>query len=166
MGLANAATIRVGQSAGRQDNSAVKQVIISANGLSAIFAVVSIAIYVTLGPQMIGVFLDPGEPSRIEVIEIGTVLLMVAALFQLADAGQVQALSHLRGLQDTRVPMLMAAFSYWVVGMPVSYALGFVFGGGGVGIWIGLTIGLLCAWALMGGRLFRMVFSQAASAKV
>jgi MATE family multidrug resistance protein len=159
MGLANAATIRVGQAAGRKDVDAVKQVIISANGLSAVFAVVSIMIYVTFGAQMIGVFLDPSEPSRAEVIQIGTVLLMVAALFQLADAGQVQALSHLRGLQDTRVPMLMAAFSYWVVGMPTSYVLGFVLNGGGVGIWTGLTIGLLCAWALMGTRLYRMVFS-------
>lgn len=163
LGLANAATIRVGQAAGRKDRGALRQVIISANMLSLAFALISIVIYLTLGPQMIGLFLDPGEPSRAEVISIGAVLLMVAAAFQLGDAGQVQALSHLRGLHDTRVPMVMAAISYWGVGLPASYALGFVVGWGGVGIWAGLTIGLACAWVLMGGRLYRMVFSSRAT---
>ena len=72
----------------------------------------------------------------------GTSLVMVAALFQLVDGLQVLALGLLRGVQDTTVPMVMATFSYWVIGLPVSYVLAFPFGMGAVGLWLGLVIGL------------------------
>jgi len=94
---------------------------------------------------MIGLFLDPAEPDRAAVIAIGTSLLAAAALFQLVDAGQVMALGLLRGVQDTRRPMVIAALSYWAVGVPVSYVLGFTYGLGGVGIWLGLAVGLALA---------------------
>jgi len=79
-------------------------------------------------------------------------LLAAAALFQLVDAGQVMALGLLRGVQDTRVPMIMAAISYWGVGVPASYVLGFPLGLEGVGIWLGLAIGLACAAMVMLAR--------------
>ena len=63
----------------------------------------------------------------------------------LMDAAQVMALGLLRGVQDTKVPMVIAAVSYWVVGVPVSYAMGFWLGWGGVGIWLGLAVGLALA---------------------
>ena len=72
-------------------------------------------------------------------------LLALAALFQLADAMQVMALGLLRGLQDTRVPMWLAAVSYWVIGIPCSYVLAFPLGYGGVGLWLGLVVGLVAA---------------------
>ena len=59
------------------------------------------------------------------------------------------ALGLLRGVQDTRVPMVMAVISYWMIGLPVSYVFGFTLGMGGVGIWLGLTIGLAAACAMM-----------------
>jgi len=70
---------------------------------------------------------------------------MVAALFQLADAGQAMAMGFLRGIHDTGQPMIIAAVSYWLVGLPTSYALGFIAGWGGVGIWSGLVVGLTVA---------------------
>ena len=74
---------------------------------------------------------------------------MVAALFQLVDGLQVLALGLLRGVQDTTVPMIMATVSYWVIGLPVSYLLGFTWGMGAVGIWLGLVIGLGIAAVLL-----------------
>ena len=73
----------------------------------------------------------------------------MAALFQLVDGAQVIALGLLRGVQDTAMPMVMAAFSYWLVGLPVSYVLGFVLGLDGIGVWLGLVIGLAFAAVLL-----------------
>lgn len=70
---------------------------------------------------------------------------MVAALFQLADAGQAMAMGLLRGVHDTRQPMIIAAVAYWLIGLPAGYRLGFTPGMGGTGIWLGLVAGLSAA---------------------
>ena len=62
---------------------------------------------------------------------------------------QVMALGLLRGVQDTRVPLLLAAVSYWVIGIPASWVLAFPMGYGGVGLWSGLVIGLAVAAVLL-----------------
>ena len=79
-------------------------------------------------------------------------MLAAAALFQFVDAGQVVTLGLLRWVQDTRVPMIIAAISYWVIGVPVSYLFGFTMGWGGVGIWLGLAVGLAFAAVFMLAR--------------
>jgi len=81
--------------------------------------------------------------------------MAAAALFQLVDAAQVMALGVLRGVQDTRVPMVIAGIAYWVIGVPVSYLLGVSFGLGGVGIWLGLAVGLAVAAVLLIWRFLR-----------
>ncbi|HAW49044.1 MAG TPA: MATE family efflux transporter, partial [Roseovarius sp.] len=86
---------------------------------------------------------------RDAVIAIGRTLLAAAALFQVVDAAQVMSLGLLRGVQDTRVPMVIAALSYWAVGVPASYVLGFTLGLGGPGIWLGLALGLALAGVFM-----------------
>jgi MATE family multidrug resistance protein len=68
---------------------------------------------------------------------------MIAGLFQLADGTQVVAGAALRGLSDTRVPMLLALAGYWLCGLPIAYACGFLLGWRGVGVWLGLAAGLL-----------------------
>jgi MATE family multidrug resistance protein len=83
-------------------------------------------------------------------------LLLMAGLFQLVDAAQVMALGLLRGLRDTRVPMIHAMISYWIVGVPCSYLLGFTLGYGGAGIWGGLVIGLAFAAVLMMHRFWKL----------
>ncbi|MEL7081420.1 MAG: MATE family efflux transporter, partial [Pseudomonadota bacterium] len=75
--------------------------------------------------------------------------------FQLVDGAQAVALGLLRGVQDTTVPMVLAGVSYWVVGLPTSYGLGFVAGYGAAGIWMGLVVGLACAAALLMLRFWR-----------
>ena len=73
----------------------------------------------------------------------------MAVLFQFADATQVMALGLLRGVQDRRVPMIMAAISYWLIGTPTSYLLAFPLGFGVVGLWLGLVVGLAAAAMIM-----------------
>jgi len=116
------------------------------------FAALTMVIYLTIPEILTGMFLDPDDPERPKIIAIGVVLLALAALFQIVDAAQVMALGLLRGLHDTRVPMIYAAISYWVVGMPAGYILGFQLGLGAVGIWLGLVIGLAVASVLLMAR--------------
>ena len=106
-------------------------------------------VFLAIPETLVGAFLDPDEPQRVAILAIGVSLLAMAALFQLADGAQVMALGLLRGVQDTRVPMIVAAISYWIVGMPVSYALGFNYDLGAVGVWLGLVAGLALAGILL-----------------
>lgn len=155
VGLSNAATIRAGRAFGMRDAEALKRgarVVLAMAGVSELLAtVVLLGMPVTL----LELFVDPASPERAQVIAIGTGLLAASALFQLVDAAQINALGLLRGVQDTRAPMVMAVVSYWLVGMPVSYVLGFVIGWEGVGIWLGLASGLALASALMLARFWR-----------
>jgi MATE family multidrug resistance protein len=155
LGLSNAATVRAGQSYGRRDKGALRSGALVAVGLSGGFALLTVVAFIAVPEWLISGFLSPTEPDRAAVIAIGTGLLAAAALFQLADAGQVMALGLLRAVRDTRAPMVIAAISYWVIGIPVSYFLGFTMGLGGVGVWIGLAIGLAAASALLGLRFWR-----------
>lgn len=152
VGLSNAATVRAGRALGRRDPSGLRQGAAVALAMSGIMAATTMAIFLAFPESLIGLFLDPDDPDRAAVLGIGVGLLAAAALFQLADAAQVMALGLLRGIQDTRVPMLMAAASYWGLGIAASYTLGFVWGWGGVGIWLGLATGLAAAGAMMTAR--------------
>jgi MATE family multidrug resistance protein len=77
-----------------------------------------------------------------EVIELASKLLIIAALFQLFDGLQSSGISVLRGLADTKIPMIISLGAYWIIGIPVAALLGFYFKLGAVGIWIGLLLGL------------------------
>ena len=83
------------------------------------------------------------------------VYLAVAAVFQIFDGAQVLAIGLLRGVQDTAVPMVWAAVSYWLVGLPTAYVLGFVLGGEEIGVWLGLVISLIVASGLLMARFWR-----------
>ena len=83
-------------------------------------------------------------------------LLHVAILFQLFDGLQVIGISSLRGLGDTRVPMLLAAFGYWAVGFPVAAVLGHATPLGPIGVWLGLAVALAIVASLMLARFNRL----------
>jgi MATE family multidrug resistance protein len=100
---------------------------------------------------------DPADPARPDVIAVGSALLLLAAVFQLFDGLQVLAIGLLRGMQDTAVPFVLAAVSYWGIGLPLAYVLGFVLGGDEIGVWIGLVISLVAASALLMVRFWRLV---------
>ena len=123
--------------------------------LSVCFGVMIVMAFLTVPQALIGPFLDQTKAHTPEIMAYGATLLVVAALFQLFDAMQVIALGLLRGVQDTRAPMLIAAFSYWLIGVPTSYALAFGLGMGGTGLWLGLATGLALAASLLMMRYWR-----------
>jgi MATE family multidrug resistance protein len=153
--LAQVATIRAGNALGRGDEADLRRGALVVTIMSLIMAAITCVIYLTFAEPLIGVFIAPDEPARAEVLRIGAMLLVFSALFQFSDGGQVIALSLLRGLQDTAVPMWQATFSYWAVGLPVAYLFGFVINWGASGVWVGLLVGLSVAWVLMGIRFWR-----------
>lgn len=152
LGLSNAATVRVGQAKGRGDAAAMRDAAMTVIGLSLGFGMLAIAIYLLFGPQLVGLYLDPTGPGGGAIVALGAGLLAYAALFQLTDAFQVIALGFLRGVHDTRVPMWIAGFSYWVVGIPVAWGLAFPGGFGPAGLWLGLCVGLAFASVLLMAR--------------
>jgi MATE family multidrug resistance protein len=149
LGLSNAATIRAGHAHGRGDRGDLRGGAAAAIGLSALGVAGTVILFLTVPEALIGLFLDPADPNRAAVIAAGITLVALAALFQTADAAQVMALGLLRGVQDTRRPMVYAAVSYWAVGMPCSYVLGFPLGFGAPGVWVGLVVGLTVAAVLL-----------------
>ncbi|MDP5085745.1 MAG: MATE family efflux transporter [Yoonia sp.] len=149
IGFSQAATVRAGRALGRKDEPSLRRGGITAIGMSALYAVVTSLIFLSIPETLVSLFIDPNEPERATLLRIGASLVMVAALFQLVDGLQVLALGLLRGVQDTTVPMVMATISYWVIGLPVSYILAFPLGYGAVGLWLGLVIGLAVAAALL-----------------
>lgn len=156
VGLSNAATVRTGRFEGAGDAAALRRGAKVAIGLSLAFAAATVVLFLTLPAPMVALFLNPADPLAPQIIAFGTILLAMAALFQLADATQVMALGLLAGLRDTKVPMIMASVSYWLVGIPASYVLAFPMGLGGAGLWLGLVIGLSLAGALLMARFWRM----------
>ena len=145
LGLSNAVTVRVGHAEGAGDARSLRDGAKVGIALSVGFALVVVVLFLTLPVPILTLFVDARKPESAEIIRFGTTLLALAALFQMGDAMQVMALGLLRGIRDTRVPMWAAAVSYWVIGIPMSYALGFGLGLGGVGLWLGLCIGLAAA---------------------
>ena len=155
LGLSNAATIRAGNALGRKDRAHLARGTHVVTAMSLAMSMVAIAAFLLIPEPMMSLFLDPGDPQRNDILLVGAGLLAVAALFQLVDGIQAIALGVLRGVQDTAAPMVIAALSYWGLGIPISYVFGFVLGWGGIGIWLGLVSGLACAAVLLMLRFWR-----------
>ena len=142
LGLGLAATVRVGIAYGRDDLEGVRKAgwtgIAMGTGFMAFTAILFLAIPQTL----VGIFLNPADPGNATALGLAATFLAIAGIFQLADGAQVVAAHALRGLSDTKVPMLLALLGYWAVGLPIAYALGFWLDWRGTGIWLGLAAGL------------------------
>jgi MATE family multidrug resistance protein len=160
IGLSNAATVRAGRAMGARDWNSLRDGGLAAFALSLVAVVVTIVVLLTLPGPLIGLFLDPADPERGAVIALGIGMLAAAALFQLVDAAQVMAVGILRGVQETRVPMVIATISYWAIGMPVAYLLGFPLGLKGVGVWLGLATGLACAALALNWLFWRRTYPR------
>jgi multidrug resistance protein, MATE family len=151
LGLSQAATVRVGRALGARDPRAVSRAGWTALALGVLF-MSAMALLMWLFPrQLVTLFLEPVEANR-QVISLAISFLVVAAAFQIFDGAQVVAAGMLRGLHDTRVPMLIAAFGYWVVGIGVGVWLAFARDWRGVGIWTGLATGLALVSVLLIAR--------------
>lgn len=159
LGLSNAATVRVGNAMGRKDADHMARGALVAVLVSFVVSCVTVMVFLLFPQQLLGLFIDSQEPQRLEILAIGVSLLYVAALFQVVDGAQVMALGLLRGVQDTRGPMVIAAISYWLLGVTCAYLLGFKLDLGGVGVWLGLVLGLTAAAILL---LFRFFYTDLA----
>ncbi len=149
LGLSQAATIRVGLAVGRYDPDAVFRSGMAAILLGMLFMALMAIILLIWADSIVALYLDQADPISADVARFATVLLMLAALFQIFDGGQVIGIGCLRGLKDTKIPMIFAAIAYWVVGFSASAGLAFGLGLGGVGVWIGLIIALAVAATLL-----------------
>jgi MATE family multidrug resistance protein len=102
--------------------------------------------------RIVSLYLDINNPANAEVVALAKQFLRVAALFQLVDGIQVSAAGALRGLKDTRIPMLIGIIAYWGIGLTSGYLLGIQLQLGGVGLWWGLAIGLAIAAIILTWR--------------
>lgn len=152
LGLSQAATVRVGRAYGANDPEGIRRAGWTAFVMGTGFMVVTALTMVLLPRTLVGLFLDLGTPANAPVIELAVSFLFLAALFQLADGGQAVAAGMLRGLHDTRVPMIYAGVGYWAIGLVAGVVLAFVFKFDGIGIWIGLATGLVVVAILLIAR--------------
>jgi len=146
LGLASAGAVRVGHAVGARDIRRAKRAGWTALALGAcIMIMLGLTLFLLPHPLLRAFTADA------RVLDIGSRLLTIAAAFQLFDGTQAVTTGVLRGIGDTRTPMIMNVIGHWVLGLPVGYALCFRFAWGVTGLWIGLSIGLIfCAVALTG----------------
>nr|WP_319384162.1 MATE family efflux transporter [uncultured Roseibium sp.] len=155
VGLSMAAMTRVSLAAGRGDRDGIGRAGWTSLWVTTFFMVCFAIVFWTIPETLIGLYLDFSDPEALEVLAYGVSFLLVAALFQLADGGQIIGVNNLRGLGDTTIPLLYALFGYWVVGISLSLGLGFLAGWGGVGVWLGLAGGLASVALLANFRFAR-----------
>ncbi|UOR03616.1 MATE family efflux transporter [Hymenobacter aerilatus] len=136
-GIAAAATIRVGNFYGLGDGPSARQAGFTAYWLTFVF-MSTMGLILVAGRGFIP-YLYNDTPL---VVEQAAGLLLIAALFQVSDGLQVVGLGALRGLEDVKVPSVVALLAYWAVALPIGYGLGFGMGWGATGVWIGLLTGL------------------------
>ena len=153
-GMSQAATVRVGLALGRRDRAGIARAGWSAWAMGTGFMAL-MALVIWLFPrELITLFLDD-DAANANVVALGVAFLGVAAIFQIVDGAQVVGAGILRGLHDTRVPMIFTFVGYWLIGIGVGAWLAFRGGWGGVGIWTGLALGLAIVAVLMLARWIR-----------
>jgi len=155
MGIAEATTVRVGQAMGREDRGGVRRAAYAGYAIVLATQLVSASTLALGNDWVVGFYTNDAALAA-----LAASLLLYAAAFQFPDGVQVVSAGALRGLKDTRVPMLLAALAYWGIGMPLGAVLGLGLGGffpamGPKGMWIGLIAGLSVAAVLLGLRFRR-----------
>ena len=148
LGLGQAATVRVGLALGRDDRAGVTRAGWAAWVMGVGFMGAMALVMWAMPHRLVTLFLDD-VPANAAVIALAISFLRVAAAFQLVDGAQVIGAGMLRGLHDTRWPLVFALVGYWVVGLGIGAWLAFSLDWKGVGIWIGLASGLAAVAVLM-----------------
>src|SRR3954469_8010069 len=154
-GIGMAATVRVGHAAGRGDAAATRRAGFSAIMLGIVF-MGAMTLTVALTRHVIPLaFLGSDAPDP-QTVALAASLLLLGASFFIADGIQTIAAGSLRGLNDTRVPLIYAAISFWLIGFTGCWLFGFTFGLGAYGIWIGLSLGIASYAVLLIWRFQRL----------
>ena len=149
LGLSIAISARVGNAMGRNNSLEARFRGFVGVGISILFMIVTASILFLFPRGITSIYTaDP------EVTEIAIQLLYMAAIFQISDGLQVSGYGALRGLKDTKIPMVVNLIAYWVIGIPTAYLLGFTYNLGAPGFWIGLIAGLTAAGILHNTRFY------------
>ena len=157
LGVSLAVSVRVGQAIGRKDLEGARRAGHVGMGLGPSFMVLAALCFWLLPRPIVSLFLDINSAANSEVVLHAVGFLGVAAIFQVFDGLQATAAGALRGLKDTRTPMIVALVAYWIVGLSSGYLLAFQFGWKGTGLWWGLVLGLSTAGLLLSWRFNRRV---------
>ena len=151
LGLSMAASIRISKALGGGRRGTLRAIGFGALGLGSLVMLTFATVF-----ALAGVVLARGFTADPAVIELAARLLVVAAVFQLFDGGQVVSSGALRGLGDVKAPAVITFVAYWLIALPGGYILAFKLGVGPVGVWAGLAAGLACAALLLGHRFHRL----------
>ena len=139
LGISAAGTIRVGNAVGQKDRGEVRKAGFTALVLADIVMFGFAIIFILFRYQLPQLYVENEA-----VIKLASSLLIIASLFQLFDGLQATAVGILRGLTDVKLPLIISFCSYWLIGLPVGYYLGFVHNLGTLGVWVGFLVGLIC----------------------
>ncbi len=140
LGMAGAASIRVGLAVGAGEHDRLRPILKACFVLVALWQGAAAIVFIATGRMMAEAMSE--DPT---VISLSVTLFFIVALLQVADGVQGTALGALRGMSDTNLPTTITLAAYWPLALPASYALGFVFGYGAIGVWLGYTLGLVVA---------------------
>ncbi|ODS63918.1 MAG: MATE family efflux transporter [Arenimonas sp. SCN 70-307] len=151
LGVAMATTVRVGHAVGAGDLSGVRWAAGAGYALAMLAQTASAVLLVTSAAWLAALF--TADPA---VIALASLLMAYAAVFQYPDGLQALSAGALRGMKDTRVPMVITVLAYWGLGLPLGAWLGLARGQGAPGLWTGLILGLAVAASLLGWRFWRL----------
>jgi MATE family multidrug resistance protein len=152
LGISLAATVRVGQAVGRRDATGARRAGIAAIVIGIVFMGAMALLTALFRHEIPLLFLGSNADSQ--TILLTASLLVLGATFFVADAIQTITIGALRGLNDTRIPLLFAGFSFWAVGFTVCYVLAFNLKFGAQGVWVGLSLAVFVYAMLLLTRLF------------
>jgi MATE family multidrug resistance protein len=157
VGIGYATTIRVGQWHGQQNFQGVKQSAFVSICLGAVFMALTAVLLLGFPQSLIALYLNLDNPSNTSVIGLATAMFAISAFSQLFDGIQTTAAGALRGLQDTRIPMLLSFLAFWVIGLSSGCVLGFIFHFGAIGLWIGQSLGVAVSALVFVWRLHQLI---------
>ena len=166
LGMSYATTVRVGQWFGQRNSKGIERAGYISIAIGFVFSSL-VAIAMLLFPRsIVGLYIDINDPANAQILALALPMLTIATISQVLDAVQKIAYGALQGLQDTRIPVLLNILGFWGVGLTTGYILGFRFGLGGAGLWLGQSVGVAIAAILFLVRLKRVLHTTSkASAK-
>jgi MATE family multidrug resistance protein len=149
LGISMALTVRIGEAFGAKNFASMRSIVASGWVMGIAFSMVSASAFAFLNHELAGLFIKDAD-----VLAMAASLLIVAAAFQFCDALQIIAAGALRGLDDVHGPAWIAFGAYWVVSIPLGWALAHPLGFGVTGMWWGITAGLTITAILLGRRIW------------
>jgi len=155
-GIGMAATVRVGHAVGRSDPAAIRRAGFVAMSLGLALSAFLTFVVVIARIAVVRFFLGGAVSGADATVGLAASLLLIGATLFIPDGLQATASGALRGLKDTRMPLLFAAISYWLIGFSAAYAFAFFTPFGAIGVWAGLSLGTAVHATLLVLRFLRL----------